>query len=204
MASRVERASIIPFRSCQRCLVSSPYLDDIEHNTNYIGVVVGLTGGIATGKSTVSSLLKASHVPIVDADVLAREVVAPGTSGLKAIVRAFGSDVLQLDGSLDRAKLGALVFADEAQRRKLNAIVHPAVRRAMLWDVLKHWVRGERMCVVDVPLLVESKLHRFVGKVVVVYWCVWSSTLPSASLALIPCSVHQLARTPAPASHGPR
>lgn len=132
--------------------------------------MVGLTGGIATGKSTVSSLLKASHVPIVDADLLAREVVAPGTSGLKAIVRTFGREILQEDGSLDRANLGARIFTNEVERRKLNAIVHPAVRRAMVWAVLKHWMRGERLCVVDVPLLVESNLYPFVGKVVVVYW----------------------------------
>ena len=109
-------------------------------------------------------------MPLVDADVLARDVVRPGTPALAAIARTFGSGVLLPDGSLDRAALGARVFADEAQRRKLNAIVHPAVRRAMALEIIRHWARGEAVCVVDIPLLVESKLHRFVGKVVVVYW----------------------------------
>ncbi|PIL24332.1 hypothetical protein GSI_14085 [Ganoderma sinense ZZ0214-1] len=132
-------------------------------------LVIGLTGGIATGKSTVSSLLRAHHVPIVDADVLARKVVEPGTPALAAIVRTFGPDVLLPDGTLDRPRLGRIVFADEGARRKLNAIVHPAVRREMFWSVLRHWWRGERMCVLDVPLLIEGGLWKWVGKVVVVY-----------------------------------
>ncbi|KAH9852716.1 CoaE-domain-containing protein [Lenzites betulinus] len=141
-------------------------------------LVVGLTGGIATGKSTVSALLRAHNLPIIDADVLARKVVEPGTPALAAIVRAFGPQVLRADGTLDRAALGALVFAPaspdgaadaEAARRRLNAIVHPAVRREMAWAVLRCWWRGERVCVLDVPLLVEGGLWKWVGKVVVVY-----------------------------------
>ena len=76
------------------------------------------------------------------------------------------------DGTLDRPKLGRVVFADEGRRRALNAIVHPAVRREMFWSVLRHWWRGERVCVLDVPLLIEGGLWKWVGKVVVVYWCV--------------------------------
>ncbi|KAI0822778.1 CoaE-domain-containing protein [Trametes gibbosa] len=136
-------------------------------------LVVGLTGGIATGKSTVSALLRTHNLPIVDADVLARKVVEPGTPALAAIVRAFGPGVLRADGTLDRAALGALVFAGGADggaaRAKLNAIVHPAVRREMAWAVLRCWWRGERVCVLDVPLLVEGGLWKWVGKVVVVY-----------------------------------
>ncbi|OSD08469.1 CoaE-domain-containing protein, partial [Trametes coccinea BRFM310] len=133
-------------------------------------LVVGLTGGIATGKSTVSSLLRAHNVPIIDADVLARKVVEPGTPALAAIARAFGPEhVLRADGTLDRAALGALVFADEGKRRVLNAIVHPAVRREMFWGVLRCWWRGERVCVLDVPLLIEGGLWKWVAKVVVVY-----------------------------------
>lgn len=132
-------------------------------------LVVGLTGGIATGKSTVSNLLREHSLPVIDADILARQVVQPGTPALAQIVATFGADVLQADGTLDRAKLGAIVFADEAQRRKLNAIVHPAVRRAMLWGVLRCWWRGARICVLDVPLLIEGGLWKFVGAVAVVY-----------------------------------
>ena len=133
--------------------------------------VIGLTGGIATGKSTVSKQLAARGIPVIDADVLAREVVSPGTSALKKIISTFGPDILKEDGTLDRAKLGEIVFRDEERRRKLNAIVHPAVRWGMALGILKCWLRGERVCVLDVPLLIESKIHRWVGKVVVVYWC---------------------------------
>ncbi|KAJ7250308.1 CoaE-domain-containing protein [Mycena rebaudengoi] len=132
-------------------------------------LVVGLTGGIATGKSSVSSLLKAKHVPVVDADILARQVVEPGTPALAKIVASFGPEVLQQDGSLDRKKLGSIIFNDESKRRKLNSIVHPAVRRAMLWGVVKQWLRGSKYCILDVPLLIEGPMWKLVGKVVVVY-----------------------------------
>jgi dephospho-CoA kinase len=134
---------------------------------------VGLTGGIASGKSTVSKLLKAKHIPIVDADVLARQVVQPGTPALSKIVAYFGNSILLPDGSLDRKKLGNIIFNDEAKRRKLNSIVHPAVRRAMLLGVLEHWFRGEKYCVMDIPLLIEGGIWKWVGKVVVVYWYVY-------------------------------
>ncbi|EPQ57838.1 CoaE-domain-containing protein [Gloeophyllum trabeum ATCC 11539] len=132
-------------------------------------LVVGLTGGIATGKSTVSNLLKTHGIPVVDADVLAREVVLPGTKAHKQIVQYFGPTILQEDGTLDRPKLGSIVFTDAEKRKKLNSIVHPAVRWAMFWAVVKYWLKGEKMCVVDVPLLIESGIHKWVGKVVVVY-----------------------------------
>ncbi|KAG5642929.1 hypothetical protein DXG03_001880 [Asterophora parasitica] len=107
--------------------------------------------------------------PVVDADVLAREVVLPGTKGLKKIVKEFGDDILLPDGTLDRKKLGTIVFNDEAKRKKLNAIVHPAVRWAMFVKVIQHWVGSEKYCVLDVPLLIEGGVWRWVGKVVVVY-----------------------------------
>ncbi|KII88266.1 hypothetical protein PLICRDRAFT_41427 [Plicaturopsis crispa FD-325 SS-3] len=132
-------------------------------------LVVGLTGGIATGKSSVSSLLKARQLPVVDADVIAREVVAPGTPALARIAKHFGPAVLLPDGSLDRKKLGSIIFNDDAQRKKLNSIVHPAVRRAMFTAVLRNWIKGEKICIMDVPLLIEGPLWKMVGKVVVVY-----------------------------------
>ncbi|KAF8498326.1 CoaE-domain-containing protein [Gautieria morchelliformis] len=131
--------------------------------------VIGLTGGIATGKSTVSSLLASHGIPIIDADVLAREVVGPGTQGLSRITSEFGRDILQPDGTLNRPKLGELIFNNDIKRRKLNAIVHPAVRRALAWRVIKCWLRGEQMCVLDVPLLIEVGLWKWMGWVVVVY-----------------------------------
>ncbi|KAJ8082086.1 Dephospho-CoA kinase cab5 [Marasmius tenuissimus] len=135
-------------------------------------IVIGLTGGIATGKSTVSSLLQSKYnIPVVDADLLAREVVEPGTPALRRIVKTFGSEVLLTDGSgaLDRKKLGSIIFNDEKKRKQLNAIVHPAVRWGMFWGVVKCWLRGERICVLDVPLLIESKLWRYVWGVLLVY-----------------------------------
>ncbi|KAH7889186.1 dephospho-CoA kinase-domain-containing protein [Phlebopus sp. FC_14] len=132
-------------------------------------LVVGLTGGIATGKSTVSNLFKSYSTPIIDADVLARSAVAPGTHALSQIVSAFGPSVLLPDGTLDRKKLGSIVFNDETKRKTLNGIVHPAVTRSILWGVLKCWIRGEKMVVVDVPLLIEGGLWRWMAKVVVVY-----------------------------------
>ncbi|KAF8522204.1 dephospho-CoA kinase-domain-containing protein [Hysterangium stoloniferum] len=131
--------------------------------------IIGLTGGIATGKSTVSSLLKSYGIPVIDADVLAREVVTPGTNGLKKIIAEFGREVLLTDGSLNRARLGEVIFNDEAKRKKLNRIIHPAVQRAMLWNVFKLWLRGERLCVLDVPLLIEAGLWKWMGWIVVVY-----------------------------------
>ncbi|KAJ7213215.1 dephospho-CoA kinase-domain-containing protein [Mycena haematopus] len=132
-------------------------------------LVVGLTGGIATGKSSVSKLLKEKHIPVVDADILARQVVEPGTPALAKIVSFFGPGILQPDGTLDRKKLGSVIFNDDAKRRKLNSIVHPAVRRALLRGVVRHWLRGSKYCILDVPLLIEGPMWKLVGTVVVVY-----------------------------------
>ncbi|KAF8326898.1 dephospho-CoA kinase [Amanita rubescens] len=134
--------------------------------------VVGLTGGISTGKSTVSRLLRDEyHVPIIDADVLAHRVYEPGTRAYKKIVAAFGEQVVSQDGSgrIDRKKVGEIVFENEEKRRVLNGIVHPEVRWEMLKEVFWCWWRGESWVVLDVPLLVESGIWRWVGEVVVVY-----------------------------------
>jgi dephospho-CoA kinase len=91
-------------------------------------LVVGLTGGIASGKSTAAAFFRALGVPVVDADQVARDVVAVGTPGLAAVAAAFGAGVLQTDGSLDRRRLREIVFADPAKRRRLEAILHPLIR----------------------------------------------------------------------------
>jgi dephospho-CoA kinase len=114
--------------------------------------------------------LKARNIPIVDADVLARDVVKPGTPALAKIVKYFGRSILLPDGSLDRKQLGSIIFNDEAKRKKLNSIVHPAVSFAILRSVLSYWIKGEKVCIVDVPLLIEGGLWKWVGKVVLVYW----------------------------------
>ncbi|KAF7799597.1 hypothetical protein EIP86_010835 [Pleurotus ostreatoroseus] len=131
--------------------------------------MLGLTGGIATGKSTVSAQLKSFGLPIIDADIIARQVVEPGTPALRKIVEHFGEDILLPDGYLNRPKLGSIVFNDESQRKKLNSIVHPAVWHAMFWAVVSNWIRGHKLCILDTPLLIEGGLWKWVGKVVVVY-----------------------------------
>ncbi|KAG8834675.1 hypothetical protein FRC17_007760 [Serendipita sp. 399] len=135
-------------------------------------LVVGLTGGIASGKSTVSRLLSSKHqFPIIDADVLARKVVEPRTPAHAKIVEHFGTEILLQDGSqqLDRKRLGEVIFRDEQKRKILNGIVHPAVRKAMLRAVIGCWLRGESVCILDIPLLIETDLWKYVGWVVLVY-----------------------------------
>jgi len=132
-------------------------------------LVIGLTGGIATGKSTVSKQLAARGIPVIDANVLARDLARPGTRTLNKIVSTFGRDILQEDGTLDRPKLHSIVFQDEEQWQKLDVIIQPAVRWAMALAILKFWLRGERVCVFNVPLLIEKKIHQWCGRVIVVY-----------------------------------
>lgn len=125
--------------------------------------LIGLTGGIASGKSTVARRLVQHGAVHIDADEVARRVVEPGTPALAAIVEEFGSDVLRHDGMLDRQKLGEIVFADEAARAKLNSIVHPAVRErsAMLIEKAER-EDPDAVVVYDVPLLVDAAVdHPF-------------------------------------------
>jgi dephospho-CoA kinase len=127
---------------------------------------VGLTGGIGAGKSEVSRLLVERGAVLIDADRIAREVVAPGTPGLAAVVDAFGEDVLAPDGSLDRPKLGSIVFADPAKLAVLNSIVHPLVG-ARSQD-LESAVSEDAVVVHDVPLLAENGLAALYDLVIVV------------------------------------
>ncbi|MCL7423831.1 dephospho-CoA kinase [Streptomyces sp. YS415] len=127
---------------------------------------VGLTGGIGAGKSEVSRLLVAHGAVLIDADRIAREVVAPGTPGLAAVVAAFGEDVLAEDGSLDRPKLGAIVFADPDRLAVLNSIVHPLVGARS--RELEQAAAGDSVVVHDVPLLTENGLAPLYDLVVVV------------------------------------
>ena len=128
---------------------------------------IGLTGGIATGKSYVARRLRAAGVPVVDADLLARDAVAPGSDGLAAVVARFGAGVLRPDGGLDRKALAAIVFDDAAARRDLEAIVHPRVRAATgaFFDTLPP---ATPVAVADIPLLFEADRHRDFDEVVVV------------------------------------
>ena len=131
--------------------------------------VIGLTGGIATGKTTFAEALRARGVPVVDADALARAAVAPGSPALAEIARTFGPGVLAADGALDRKKLGAIVFGDAEARRKLEAITHPAVRRAMAEETARLAAAGHALAFYDTPLLYEVGLDRLLDSVVVVW-----------------------------------
>ncbi len=116
--------------------------------------MIGLTGGIGSGKSTVATLLTARGARLVDADRIAREVVGPGTPGLAAVVEAFGDGVLTSEGALDRSALAAVVFTDPAARARLDGIVHPLVRARAAEMVAQ--ARPDSVVVQDVPLLVET------------------------------------------------
>jgi dephospho-CoA kinase len=131
-------------------------------------MIIGLTGSIASGKSTVSNMLKEKGYPIVDADKIARQVVEPGTPVIKEIAEHFGDEVLNEDGSLNREKLGERIFKNEEERKKLNSIIHPAIRNEMIRQK-EQWIsKGAGTVILDIPLLFESKLQSFVEKIIVV------------------------------------
>jgi dephospho-CoA kinase len=130
-------------------------------------VRIALTGGIATGKSHVANRLRAAGVPIVDADVIAREVVAPGTPGLAAVVARFGPGILTPDGVLDRSRLGSIVFRDQRARRDLEAIVHPVVRQR-IDEFFDRLPADTPFAVADIPLLYETGREDRFDKVIVV------------------------------------
>ena len=121
--------------------------------------VIGLTGGIASGKSTVARMLRDLGAEVVDADQVARDVVAPGQPALDEIVRAFGAEILDASGALDRKKLGALVFADPDKRRTLNGITHPRIGAATALRLQALRDRGVPVAVYEAALIVENKMH---------------------------------------------
>ncbi|PEV87766.1 dephospho-CoA kinase [Bacillus thuringiensis] len=131
-------------------------------------VVIGLTGGIASGKSTVSQMFRELSIPVIDADIIAREVVEQGKPAYNKIVEVFGAEVLQQDGELDRPRLGSIVFYNEEKRLQLNKIVHPAVREEMNRKKEMYIKEGMQAVVLDIPLLFESKLTSLVDRVLVV------------------------------------
>ncbi|SEA49931.1 dephospho-CoA kinase [Thalassobacillus cyri] len=132
-------------------------------------LVIGLTGSIASGKSTVSLMFDDYDIPVIDADKISREVVIPGEKAYHEIVTEFGESILREDGSIDRKKLGSIVFKEEEKRKRLNNIVHPAVRKRMI-ERRDHFCNQEVPAVVmDIPLLFESELTHLVDKTLVVY-----------------------------------
>ena len=127
--------------------------------------VVGLTGGIASGKSTVAEHFAALGVPVIDADAVAREVVAPGEPALQALIEAFGETIVAGDGTLDRARLREIAFSDDAHRRQLEAILHPAIGERMQQRIHE---ADSPYVIQMVPLLVETGGHQLVDRVLVV------------------------------------
>lgn len=134
-----------------------------------MGHIFGITGGIASGKSSVSTFIKELGFPIIDADVVARDVVEPGEEAYHEIVKAFGESILLPDGGINRVKLGDLIFHDEDKRLKLNSIVHPAVRKRMRELADKAFQDGVETVFMDIPLLFESKLMFMVEKTLLVF-----------------------------------
>lgn len=129
---------------------------------------IGLTGGIASGKSTVSRALKARGVPVVDADEIAQDVVKVGSSGLKSVVVQFGSDILNEDGTLNRQSLGRLVFGNPDKLKKLETILHPLIQAETQRRRKELELRGESLAIYDIPLLFETNAQDQFDLVVVV------------------------------------
>ena len=131
-------------------------------------LLVGLTGNIASGKSEVARILAELGASVIDADVLSREVVEPGQPAHEAIVRHFGNEVLQPDGTLDRARLRDIVFSDARQREALNQIVHPAVRRRRDELIEEAGARGDDIVIAVIPLLFEVAMQNEFDRIILV------------------------------------
>ncbi|MCP9258317.1 Dephospho-CoA kinase [Dirofilaria immitis] len=128
--------------------------------TKYNMYLVGLTGGIATGKSTVSQIFIENHISIIDSDLIAREVVAPGENAYKKLRQHFDNEYFDsVSGEVLRKKLGNLVFSDENTRHLVNSIIHPEIRKVIAFRILQHFFRGEKFVVLDLPLLFEADIQ---------------------------------------------
>lgn len=132
-------------------------------------IIIGLTGGIATGKSTVSSMIADFKIPVIDADQIAREVVEIGKKSYHELIRVFGPQILQSNQMIDRKKLGEIIFTDQTKREQLNNIIHPAIRKEMQRKKDYYVNLSVKSVVLDIPLLFESELEEFVDKIIVVY-----------------------------------
>lgn len=137
-------------------------------STNQPVIIVGLTGGIASGKSTVTTMLRELGIHVIDADQIARQIVEPGQPALGEIVEAFGPDILDASGQLDRPALGQKIFADPALRKQLNAITHPRIAQAMMENAREATNQGHPFVIYDAALLVENQIHKFLDSLIVV------------------------------------
>ncbi|XP_059059841.1 dephospho-CoA kinase domain-containing protein [Achroia grisella] len=131
--------------------------------------IVGLTGGLATGKSTVLAIFRDNGIAVIDADEVAKKVLEPGTKAWKELRKYFGDEVLYRDGKVNRVRLGEIVFDNIEKRRKLNAITHPRIQSAMMKMAVTYFFSGHRYIVMEVPLLFETgKMLTFMHKIITV------------------------------------
>ncbi|MCR6095557.1 dephospho-CoA kinase [Salipaludibacillus agaradhaerens] len=132
-------------------------------------MIIGLTGGIASGKSTVSQMIRDEGIPVVDADIIARNVVKPGKKAYHQIIDHFGLAILKQDGQLNREKLGEIIFNDDKERDVLNQIVHPQVRKELKDQAESLQKEGHSIVILDIPLLIEGELFYLVDNILLVY-----------------------------------
>ena len=131
--------------------------------------IIGLTGGIATGKSTVANMFRDANIPLIDTDLIAREVLNIGTTGYNEVVEQFGEEILFSDKEINRKELGRIIFTNPKKRNELNNIVHPKVKQIVLEEIERYRRNNNHLVIVDVPLLYESKFDELVDDVIVVY-----------------------------------
>lgn len=134
--------------------------------------LVGLTGGIASGKSTVSKIFNEDfNVPIIDADVIARQVIIPGRIGWKRVQKLFGDEILNHDQTVNRDRLGEIIFRDHKKRKMLNQALHGLILLEILKQILKNLIKGERFVILDIPLLFETKIALYLLSYKLVVFC---------------------------------
>lgn len=143
-------------------------MSKLPKTENKIGFVLGLTGGIATGKSTAAAIFNSHGVPIIDGDIIAREVVTRKSEGLLALVDVFGEVILQKDGTLDRKVLGQIVFNSAEQRKKMNQLLDPFIRTAIT-EQIEQLKAEYPLVVADIPLLYEGHYDQLMDAVAVIY-----------------------------------
>ncbi|MGV3084555.1 dephospho-CoA kinase [Enterococcus dispar] len=145
-----------------------PPLSKISHEVRILSFILGITGGIASGKSTVVNVFKAKGFPIVDGDIVARKIVEPGKPALLAIKEAFGPEVITPTGELDRKKLGDIVFEDSAKRQQLNRIMNPYLRQ-QIKEEMALAKKQSPLVIADIPLMYEGHYDHYMDEVAVVY-----------------------------------
>jgi len=132
-------------------------------------LIVGLTGGIATGKSTVTQMFKSVDIPVIETDAIAKDMLRKGSEGYEEVITYFSNSILLTDNEINRKKLGAIVFGNPQKRAQLNSIVHPRVKSMVKSEIQKHKELGTKIIVIDVPLLFETDFIDLVDKTIVVY-----------------------------------